>query len=360
MDSSRHGRVHHSPHLSRRIKAALEREVVGQPRAVNSLVRAITRTLGGFAEERGPLGVYLFMGPSGTGKTHIVRSLAQLLGFNGERLAVADCTQASTVEDWSRQMAPLFRHQDEASPTAPPTPDNISILLIERLERGRPEMVRALMAAIETGYLLLPDGQRGCLSRCLVILTSNLCSKEILEAGHRGIGFSHSHEDEEESENARIFQICHSAAERQWDRDLLGRFDDIVIFHRLSEDHLPLILDRQLAILNRRLAHRGWRCETSEEAREFLLERGGRDLRQGARPLIRAFRRFLEYPVADLAASGRLEYGEIVHAFGAGPDGLRFAIPESVDLGAPSADRRGTGSDVAVEWLDDDQCIPVS
>jgi ATP-dependent Clp protease ATP-binding subunit ClpA len=155
---------------------------VGQPRPLASIVRTLTVALAGLANPVSPLGIYLFVGPNGTGKTHTARCVAKLVHGDPRKLVVIDCLQLAGRDDWGsllRQLAPhpRFPVPDQGESVVSMGP--LSVLLVEHLEWARPEMVQALVTAIETGHLMLPDGKCGSLSGCLVLMTSNLCAKEI-------------------------------------------------------------------------------------------------------------------------------------------------------------------------------------
>jgi ATP-dependent Clp protease ATP-binding subunit ClpC len=310
------------------IRCALEREVVGQPRPLETLVRTLTVATARLANPVSPLGIYLFVGPSGTGKTHLARSVATFLHGDPRRLVVLDCIQLGGREEWStvaRQLSPYFRYSASEQSDSVLTMGPLSVLLVEHLEWARPEIVQSLVTAIETGYLMLPDGKCGSLTGCLVLMTSNLCARDIYDAGRPEIGFSPAKEIED-TEKARIYQLVTNAAEKQWGPDFLGHLDDLLVFHRLREHHLPFILRRLVLQLNSRLASRRVACEIDPEAAEFLLSRGATYLRSGAWILVRVFRRFVLFPVADLVHSRSLPPGSLVRVSREGDDRLRFDI----------------------------------
>jgi ATP-dependent Clp protease ATP-binding subunit ClpC len=158
-----------------------------------------------------------------------------------------------------------------------------------------------------------------------VLMTSHLCAREIFEAGRQEIGFSGAGGDLEESERARIYQLCANAAEKTWGADLLGHLDDLIVFHRMREGHLPFILERLTRELNERLAKLEITCELEPEATAFVLDRGSRFLRHGAWIMVKVFRRFILFPIADLVHSGQLHAGSQISVSVDGPDRLRFA-----------------------------------
>ncbi len=288
------------------LKRQLEQEVVGQPRAVDRLVRAVTLARSGIPRQ-GPLGIFLFMGPSGTGKTHLARVLTRTLHGEESRLVVADMASGIEANPWSAiigQIAPLFVLAGPL-PGAPVTAPPLSVVLLEQLEKARPEVVRRLAMVLETGQFLLPDRRRASLQNTFIVMTSNLCERQILDEGH-GIGFR---ADIDENERRRVFETCFDAASKQWGADFLGRLDDFIIFHRLDEQSLEVILERHIERLAMFLSMRGISIEVLPAAREFLLRKGTADARCGARLLVRAVTWQLEFPVADLLASGQLVPG---------------------------------------------------
>jgi ATP-dependent Clp protease ATP-binding subunit ClpA len=224
------------------------------------------------------------------------------------------------------------------------------ILLVEHLEAARPEFVRALLAALESGSVTLPDGESGSLLGCLVLLTSNLCAREIY-GEDRQVGFSPATELEE-SEKARIFQLCSTAAERRWGTDLLTHIDDLIVFHRLRKRHLPFIVRQLLRELNRQLGARRTRCEISDAAMDYLVERADQFLAHGAWYLVKVFRRFVIFPISDLLTSDRLPVDSSVRVELEGRERLRFEVVTGAV--APAAPSVSSGRlHVPVAWNGD-------
>ncbi len=357
------------------IKSALEKEVVGQPKAINSVVRGVTRIMSGVTPRERSLATYMFMGPTGTGKTHLVQTLARIVHGDDQHVIVADCTHFMHADPWLAfvsQLMPLFQTAPQEQPAngkvelAQPPP--LSIIRIENLQRAPEEVAKALAVALETGRVVLPEGRRGDLRNCLIFLTTGLCAREILDEGPR-LGFTATQPAEEATDDQeedsgpdepvdvdRLHRICWEQAGEKFGRDLVARLDALIVFHPLQEHDLAKILDRRLQRLNDWLMMRGYRCELQPGARRFLLAQGRRHLRLGARDLVRAHQRFLEFPVADLLLSGRIPPGGMVTVDHQEAEGfLHFTVDQ------PGASRRFEAApsayEIPVQWQEDTATI---
>ena len=215
----------------------------------------------------------------------------------------------------------------------------LSILLFEHLEAVRWEFAQSLLSAFESGRVGLGDGGYGSFRGCLVLMTSRLCAKEIFGEDRPEIGFSSGQGDLPESEKKRIFDACRESVEAAWGHDFLGHVDDLILFHRLRESHLPLLLERLLDELNRRLQPDCVHVELEADATRFLVERGARFLDHGAWYLCKVFRRFVVFPLAELSASGVLRAGAQI-TLRRQNDGLAFVpfnVAPPVVVPGPSA-----------------------
>jgi len=293
------------------LKSALETEIAGQPSAIASVVRGTTRVMSGLTPRERGWCAYMFMGPSGTGKTELVRTLAQSLHGESRGLFIADCTHFVHSDPWTAfatQLAPMFSQPQLEDGGAVLHAAPCSVLLIEYLERGRKEISKALTAALDTGRLTLPGGRLGSLRGCLIFITTSLCSREILEENPR-IGFQGAASPFEDD---RISKTFRTQAEEQFGEDLVNRLDGLVVFRRLQDEHFGEIFDRRFDRMNRWVTERGFRCDLRPAARSFLLEQSRGDAKLGAREMVRVFRRFLEFPVADLMISRRIPPGGLL------------------------------------------------
>jgi len=339
-------------HFSLSFQGALEKEVVGQPRAVRAVVRSVTVAASGLEPAKAPAAVYLFMGPNGTGKTHLAHSLARLLHGNTHHLEVIDCVRMlpHQAPDLGRLLRPHFRYtsaQDNDVQVMAP----LSILLLENLDSATPDVAQSLFASLESGHLLLPDGGWGSLQGCLVFMTSTLCGNDVFEA-RPGLGFAPGTEDLAESEKERIYQICSATALKRWGAEVLSHVDDLIVFHRLRECHLPFILQRLVDGVNEQLAAHDVAVHLDQPAVDFLEARGACFLQHGAWVLRKAFRRFIVYPLADLIHSGRTPAGSRILVRVDAGSSLEFEVVDGAESGERSSDN-AESCEIPVEWCDD-------
>ncbi|MCP3982345.1 MAG: ATP-dependent Clp protease ATP-binding subunit [bacterium] len=324
--------------LSFDLQCALNHEVVGQKRAVHTLVRAVALAMSGLEDPDGPAGTFLFVGPTGTGKTHLGRTLIRHIHGDLSRLVSVDCSQLRDGQEWAileRQLSSRFDLQSASGGDS--VLPALTMLMLENIDRARPDFVRTFITCVQSGTLQLSNGKRCGLRGSLVLMTSNMCSDQIFEAGRKELGFSSPSGDEKEK--ARVYQFCVEAAQKRWGKDILALLDDLIVFHPLGESHVPLILDRLADELNQRLAQRHLLCEIDASAKEFLAQRAQKFQSNGAWYLVKVLKRFVWFPLADLVASRELHPGALVHV--TCEDGERLQFDVSYGGPATPEDERG-------------------
>jgi ATP-dependent Clp protease ATP-binding subunit ClpA len=320
--------------FSERLREALTEEVVGQPRAIQSVVRSVTRLSSGLTPLERTWCAHLFLGPPGTGRAHLARTLARHL-HGADVVHTVCCNSGRQADPWLsfvQQLEPLFSTQELHLLTRGGPPQ---ILLVQDLEFAHKELFPLLARLLETGKVALPGRREGRLHNCMIFLISGLCSDKILETNE--IGFAGStFPDDGGGLSGSIVRTCSAEAERSFGLELLAQLDDFVVFQRLEQEHLERVLRGHFARLNRWFAGRGVRCELLPRASAFLLERGSLQRLLGARDLISIHRREVEFPLADLLISGRLEGGaHVVIDHEPGAKHLHFTVsdPEATSEG---------------------------
>jgi ATP-dependent Clp protease ATP-binding subunit ClpA len=303
------------------LRDQLRREIIGQNKAVDAVVRAVMVANLGICDPQRPLGTFLFLGPTGTGKSQIGRSLAQVLHGTDTGLVVINCTEFKNPHDVSKLTGapPGYIGHDH-----PPflTPERLekkfTVVIFEELEKADRALNDLLLQILERGELKTGLGIDLSFRNCFIMLTSNVCAKEVdqIAKNNMGIGFAprleRLSELDQDASDDRIQSVCIGAVEDFFSPEFINRIDEIVTFNRLKDEHLVAILDKFLMDTRSRLASAGIAAIVSQEAKRFLIKKGT-NLRYGARPLRRAVREFLEYPLAALIADQGTTQNHVVH-----------------------------------------------
>jgi len=293
------------------LEKVLEQRVVGQDQALAAVADAIRRNKAGLSDVARPLGSFLFLGPTGVGKTELAKTLADFL-FNDEKaLARIDMSEYGEKHSVSRLIgAPpgYVGYEQGGQLTEVVRRRPYSVVLFDEIEKAHPEVFNVFLQILDDGRLTDGQGRIVDFKNVIIIMTSNIGSDLILEEENTG----------------SIRDSLMELLKRSFRPEFLNRIDETVIFNRLGKGEIGKIVDIQLARLAQRLAERKITLNTSSAAKEFLAERGY-DPMYGARPLKRTIQAELENPLAKLVISGKIHEGDAVVADRAG-EGLEFQI----------------------------------
>ena len=277
---------------------ALRRRIVGQDRAIRSISRAIRRSRLGVSDPRRPVGSFVFLGPSGVGKTEVARRLAEFLF--GSQTALMRFDMSEYMEKYSASKLigspPGYVGFEEGGQlTERVRRQPYSLILFDEIEKAHPDIMNLLLQILEEGSLTDAYGNYVDFRHALVLLTSNLGSKLVLKGGRMGFGGASSQED-----FGRIREEIEAELRRSFSPEFINRIDETIVFNPLGREELRAITCLLLSDVNETLADRGLTVEVTTEAREWLLEQAGIDPSTGARPLRRTIQRYVQDAVSDL------------------------------------------------------------
>jgi ATP-dependent Clp protease ATP-binding subunit ClpB len=306
-----------------RMEESIRQRVVGQDPALAAVSNAVRRSRAGLGDERRPIGSFLFLGPTGVGKTETARALAEFL-FDEERAMIRlDMSEYQERHSVSRLIGapPGYIGYDEGGQlTEPVRRRPYSVILFDEIEKAHPDVFNTLLQLLDDGRLTDGQGRTVDFKNTVIILTSNIGTTELNAIEERG--------DLSDKEKGEAMQRVALGALREHFRpEFLNRLDEIVVYRRLGREQIRGIIDIQLRALSARLSRRGIELDVTPDAREFLATVGF-DPEYGARPLRRAIQQHLEDELARRVIAGEFAPGERV-VVGKGPGGLTFTSQSS-------------------------------
>lgn len=315
------------------LRERLQQEIIGQNEAIDTVVRTVVVAGMGICDPKRPLGTFLFMGPTGTGKSQIARSLAKILHGDESDVVAINCTEFKNPHDVAKLVgAPpgYVGHEQAPFLTQDKLDKPLTVVLFEELEKADRALFDLLLQILERGELTTGRGVDLNFNHCFIMMTSNVCAREIDNlTKNEVLGFGMPsrkfRELTPEAADARVRSTCMDAIEKFFSPEFINRIDEIVTFRPLKYEHLMSILDKFLAETKERVAQTGCLMSVSEAAKRFLIEKGT-NLRYGARPLRRAVREYLEFPLANLIAETELPEGHHAVQVDAGDGKMSFSF----------------------------------
>jgi len=301
-------------HMEERI----HQRIVDQEEAVSTVAEAIRRGRAGLKDPKRPIGSFIFLGPTGVGKTELARALAKFL-FDDEasmvRLDMSEYMEKHTVSRLIGAPPGYVGYEEGGQLTEAVRRRPYRVILFDEVEKAHPDVFNILLQLLEDGRLTDGHGRAVDFKNTVIIMTSNLGTEEFQRSD---IGFSHKREGDEQ----RVRTAIESALKRTFRPELLNRIDDVIIFHPLAEEHLKSIVDLLIHELEQRLAERSIKLELTDEAKAWLAQKGF-DPIYGARPLRRAIQRYLKNPISTRILQGEFKEGDTI-AINLQEDNLSF------------------------------------
>ena len=310
----------------RQMSEVLSGKVIGQDDAVNKIVKAIQRNRIGLKDPGKPIGSFIFLGPTGVGKTHLAKILSEFMFDSQDALIRVDMSEYMEKFSVSRLIgAPpgYVGYEEGGQLTERVRRKPYSIVLLDEIEKAHPDVFNILLQVMDEGRITDSLGRRIDFKNTIIIMTSNVGTRQLKDFG-KGVGFNLSTEVELNSDYSR--GVIQKALSRTFSPEFLNRVDEVITFEQLSRDAIRKIIDLELKGLFGRITAMGFHLELTGEAKDFIAERGY-DVQFGARPLKRAIQRYLEDELADIVLSGELHEGDtIVMGLNEAADGVKATV----------------------------------
>src|SRR5690554_791313 len=292
------------------MREELKGKVIGQDDAVDKIVKAIQRNRVGLKDPNKPIGTFMFLGPTGVGKTHLAKKLAEFLFDSTENLIRVDMSEYMEKFNVSRLVgAPpgYVGYEEGGQLTEKVRRRPYSVVLLDEIEKAHPDVFNILLQILDEGHVTDSLGRRVDFKNTILIMTSNIGTRQLKDFG-RGIGFNTS-SDLTDAEYSR--GVIQKALNKAFAPEFLNRVDDIVMFDQLSRESIYKIIDLELVGLYKRIGDLGYKVTLTESAKEFIANKGY-DVQFGARPLKRALQKYVEDEMAEMILRTGMKEGDTV------------------------------------------------
>jgi ATP-dependent Clp protease ATP-binding subunit ClpC len=287
--------------------------VVGQNEAILKVVKAIQRNRVGLKDPKKPIGTFIFLGPTGVGKTELARALARYM-FDSEdslvRIDMSEYMEKFTVSRLIGAPPGYVGYEEGGQLTEKVRRKPYSVILLDEIEKAHPDIYNILLQVLDDGQLTDGLGRKVDFKNTLIIMTSNIGARQLKDFG-AGVGFATSSRTANVDENNKA--VIEKALKRTFSPEFLNRVDDIVIFNSLNRENIFNIIDILMKGVMKRLVQLGFTLELTAEAKAFIAEKGY-DQEFGARPLHRAIQKYLEDPLAEEILNMNIKNGDIMIA----------------------------------------------
>jgi ATP-dependent Clp protease ATP-binding subunit ClpC len=290
---------------------SLRGRIVGQDAAVEKLVKAIQRTRVGLKDPNKPIGTFIFLGPTGVGKTELAKTLTEYLFDKEDALIRIDMSEYMEKFSISRLVgAPpgYVGYEEGGQLTEKVRRKPYSVVLLDEIEKAHPDVFNILLQVLDDGILTDSLGRRVDFRNTIIIMTSNIGVRDLKDFG-AGIGFATK--SRVENQDDLVKSTIQNALKKTFSPEFLNRLDDVIVFNSLAREDLHKIIDISLNKLFKRITNIGYSMELTDKAKDFLAEKGY-DQQYGARPLNRAIQKYVEDPLAEEILKGTMSEGDVI------------------------------------------------
>jgi ATP-dependent Clp protease ATP-binding subunit ClpC len=297
----------------RRMGDDLKGAVIGQEDAIQKVVKAIQRNRVGLKDPKKPIGTFIFLGPTGVGKTELARALARHM-FDSEdaliRIDMSEYMEKFTVSRLIGAPPGYVGYEEGGQLTEKVRRKPYSVILLDEIEKAHPDIYNILLQVLDDGQLTDGLGRKVDFKNTMIIMTSNIGARQLKDFGD-GVGFATASRMQNSEDNNKA--IIEKALKRTFSPEFLNRIDDVMIFNTLTKENIFSIIDILMKGVTKRLTNLGLALELSAEAKDFIAEKGY-DSQFGARPLHRAIQKYLEDPLAEEILNMSIKQGDVMLA----------------------------------------------
>lgn len=299
-------------HESKRLSGMgneMKKRIIGQSEAVEKIVKAIQRNRAGLKDPKKPIGSFIFLGPTGVGKTQLAKELARSLFDSEDNLIRIDMSEYMEKFAVSRLVgAPpgYVGYEEGGQLTEKVRRKPYSVVLLDEIEKAHPDVFNLLLQALDDGHMTDSLGRKVDFKNTIIIMTSNIGTSQLKDFG-TGVGFGTSSRRTNENEIAK--GVIEKALKRAFAPEFLNRIDDVILFNSLEKEDIVKIIDIELEKLYRRVNELGYDIAMTDEAKHFIADKGF-DRKYGARPLSRAIQKYVEDPMAEQIINSAIEEGD--------------------------------------------------
>jgi len=286
-------------------------KIIGQDDAIKKLTKAIQRTRAGLKDPKKPIGSFIFLGPTGVGKTELAKELARFMFDSDDSLIQIDMSEYMEKFAVSRLVgAPpgYVGYEEGGQLTEKVRRKPYAVILLDEIEKAHPDVFNILLQVLDEGQLTDSLGRKVDFRNTIIIMTSNIGARQLKDFG-QGVGFSTSAKTNQADSHSR--GVIENALKRAFAPEFLNRVDDVVVFNSLGKEEIFKIIDIELKSLFGRVHNLGYEVKLTDRAKEFIADKGF-DSNFGARPLKRAIQKYLEDPIAEEILKGEIHEGDIL------------------------------------------------
>ncbi|MCQ2218629.1 MAG: ATP-dependent Clp protease ATP-binding subunit [Paludibacteraceae bacterium] len=293
------------------MKETLLSKIIGQDEAINKMVKAIQRNRIGLKDPNRPIGSFIFLGPTGVGKTHLAKQMAKEMFDSTDALIRVDMSEYMEKFSVSRLIgAPpgYVGYEEGGQLTERVRRKPYSIILLDEIEKAHPDVFNLLLQVLDEGRLTDSLGRRIDFKNTIIIMTSNAGTRQLKEFGG-GIGFTPASKAEDK---AFAHGVIQKALNKTFSPEFLNRIDDVIMFDQLTKESINKIIDIELKAVYERIEQLGYKLILTDEAKDYIADKGY-DVQYGARPLKRAIQKYVEDEVAEVLLAGEIQAGQEIN-----------------------------------------------